>query len=157
MKTQSVVDCKIKNTKIEIVLDPEFSAALSEWKLTIDDGSGTVLDFSSTTTKRLVYWFFGEEVDKLSLNIRGKLLEGGNTITENMTLTKSQATEKYDDVSEFFEGGEALKINVEADRGGERFRILGCGCEYLVYEPYGRGGDRCRISGRGGRGTGGAG
>ena len=113
VKTQSVVDCKIKNTKIEIVLDPEFSAALSEWKLTIDDGSGTVLDFSSTTTKRLVYWFFGEEVDKLSLNIRGKLLEGGNTITENMTLTKSQATEKYDDVSEFFEGGEALKITLK--------------------------------------------
>lgn len=52
-------------------------------------------------------------MDKLSLNIRGKLLEGGNTITENMTLTKSQATEKYDDVSEFFEGGEALKITLK--------------------------------------------
>ena len=113
VKTQSVVDCKIKNTKIEIALDPEFSAALSEWTLTIDDGSGTALSFSSTTTKRLVYWLFGEEVDQLSLNIRGKLLEGGNTITESMTLTKSQAIEKYDDVSEFFEGGEALKITLK--------------------------------------------
>lgn len=113
VKTQSDVICKIKNTKIEIALDPDFSETLSEWFLTIDDGSGTALSFSSKDTKRLVYWLFEGEVDKLYLNMKGKLLEGGNTVTGKMTLTKSQATEKYDDVSKYFEGGEALKITLK--------------------------------------------
>lgn len=119
VNTQATVNCKMKNTKIEIALDLEFQNALSEWGLTINDGSNTAIYFSSTDSKRLVYYYFEGEVEKLTLNIRGKLKEDGNTIYDSMYLTKKEADEKYDDVSNCFEGGEALKINLTLSKATE--------------------------------------
>ena len=131
INTKAEVNCKMKNTKIEIALDPEFQKALSEWGLTINDGSNTAIYFSSTNTKRLVYYYFEGEVEQLTMNIRGKLKEDGNTIYDTMYLTKKQASEKYDDVSNYFEGGEALKINLTLTAATEGKITLGATASIL--------------------------
>lgn len=131
VNTQATVNCKMKNTKIEIALDSEFQNALSEWGLTINDGSNTAIYFSSTDSKRLVYYYFEGEVEKLTLNIRGKLREDGNTIYDSMYLTKKEADEKYDDVSNCFEGGEALNINLTLSKATEGKITLGATASIL--------------------------
>ena len=131
IETKATVNCKMKNTKIEIAPDTEFQDVLSEWGLTINDGSNTAIYFSSTNSKRLVYYYFEGEVEQLTMNIRGKLKEGGNTIYDTMYLTKKQATEKYDDVSNYFEGGEALKINLTLTAATEGKITLGATASIL--------------------------
>ena len=119
VSTRDEVICKMKNTKIEVALDDEFSNTLSNWEMTVNDGSNTAISFSSAESKRIVYYLFENEVKELQLNIQGTLRENGQKIHDTMILTKEQASEKYDDVSEYFEGGEALKINLKLDAATE--------------------------------------
>lgn len=117
--TQVEVNCKMKNTRIEVALSDEFSSTLSEWEMTINDGINEALSFSSKDNKRIVYYYFKNEVSKLNLNLSGKLKDTGAKIYDSMVLTKKQASEKYDDASEYFEGGESLKINLKLSAATE--------------------------------------
>lgn len=117
--TQVEVNCKMKNTRIEVALSDEFSSTLSEWEMTINDGINEAISFSSKDNKRIVYYYFKNEVSKLNLNLSGKLKDTGAKIYDSMVLTKKQASEKYDDASEYFEGGESLKINLKLSAATE--------------------------------------
>ncbi len=117
--TQVKVNCKMKNTRIEVALSDEFSSTLSEWEMTINDGINEAISFSSKDNKRIVYYYFKNEVSKLNLNLSGKLKDTGAKIYDSMVLTKKQASEKYDDASEYFEGGESLKINLKLSAATE--------------------------------------
>lgn len=119
IKTQEEVICKMKNTKIEVALDSEFSNTLSDWEMTVSDGINTAISFSSADSKRFVYYHFENEVKELKLNVQGTLRESGNKIYDSMILTKEYVSQKYDDVSEYFEGGEALTINLKLDAATE--------------------------------------
>lgn len=117
--TQVEVNCKMKNTRIEVALSDEFSSTLSEWEMTINDGINEAISFSSKDNKRIIYYYFKNEVSKLNLNLSGKLKDTGAKIYDSMVLTKKQASEKYDDASENFEGGESLKINLKLSAATE--------------------------------------
>lgn len=119
ISTQEEVICKMQNTKIEVALDDEFSNTLSDWQMTVSDGINAAISFSSAENKRFVYYHFENEIKELKLDIQGTLRESGNKIYDSMILTKEQASEKYEDVSEYFEGGEALKINLKLDAATE--------------------------------------
>ena len=127
ISTQEEVICKMQNTKIEVALDDEFSNTLSDWQMTVSDGINAAISFSSAENKRFVYYHFENEIKELKLDIQGTLRESGNKIYDSMILTKEQASQKYEDVSEYFEGGEALKINLKLDaatEGGVKLNVI---------------------------------
>lgn len=127
ISTKEEVICKMQNTKIEVALDDEFSNTLSDWQMTVSDGINAAISFSSAENKRFVYYHFENEIKELKLDIRGTLRESGNKIYDSMILKKEQASQKYEDVSEYFEGGEALKINLKlnaATEGGVKLNVI---------------------------------
>ena len=59
-----------------------------------------------------VYWLFEEgKVEAVTVNVRAVTTDG-NTISDRRVFRKSDATENYEDVSNFFGGGDALEINM---------------------------------------------
>ena len=126
VETQGEVICRMKNTKIEVALDDEFSSTLSDWKMTVSDGINTAISFSSADNKRFVYYHFENEVKELQLNVQGTLSGSGEKIHDSMILTKEYVSQKYEDVSEYFEGGEALTIKLKlgaATEGGVKLGV----------------------------------
>lgn len=112
-KTNVVVDCKMQNTRIVIEPDATFGAMFSEWTMTLDDGSETVLVFRHTDSNWDAYWLFPEDVETLIGNITGKTVTG-NSIAQTFSVSKSSATEKEEgDDSDYFEGGEKLVISLK--------------------------------------------
>ena len=112
-KTNVVVDCKMQNTRIVIEPDAAFGAMFSEWTMTLDDGSETVLVFKHTDSNWDAYWLFPEGVETLIGNITGKTVTG-NSIAQTFSVSKSSATEKEEgDDSDYFEGGEKLVISLK--------------------------------------------
>lgn len=110
--TASVV-CKMKNSKIQMKYNADFLAAFGSWSITVDDGSSSVLIFDQTEINpSAIYWHFDESVvTAITVNIRA-VTTSGTTISESRTYKKADAAENYEDVSEFFGGGEALDINM---------------------------------------------
>ena len=112
------VICKMKNSIITVGYDDEFAEVFSSWEIIVSDGSETTLSFTNNSTSS-VYWYFGEDgVKELTVNFRGTTSEG-SIITTRYVLTKDQASEGYDDDSENFGGGNAIKINVKPTESTE--------------------------------------
>ncbi len=112
------VICKMQNSTITVNYDEEFGEVFSSWEIVVSDGSETTLSFTNNSTSS-VYWYFGEGgVKELTVNFRGTTSEG-STIATRYVLTKDQATESYDDDSENFCGGDAVKINVKPTESTE--------------------------------------
>lgn len=112
------VICKMQNSIITIGYDDEFKEVFSSWEIIVSDGSETTLSFTNNSTSS-VYWYFGEDGAKeLTVNFRGTTSEG-STITTRYVLTKDQASEGYDDDSENFGGGNAIKINIKPTESTE--------------------------------------
>ena len=112
------VICKMQNSTITVNYDAEFGEVFSSWEIVVSDGSETTLSFTNNSTNS-VYWYFGAGgVKELTVNFRGTTLEG-STIATRYVLTKDQATESYDDDSENFCGGDAIKINVKPTESTE--------------------------------------
>lgn len=109
--TQSTITCKQANTAVTVNYDQDFLDLFTSWTITFDDGTDNALSFTNEdgTTPATLYWDLGEGVDKLTVNFRGTNRDG--TITANMTLTKSQATETYDGQNINFAGGDAIVVN----------------------------------------------
>lgn len=111
--TQTVVNCKQQNSKIQINYGSDFLSTYSEWTITVDDGSNSVLVFDNTEeTVNPVYWQFDEGVKALQLNLIAVPNDGGNSIRGRMTITKANASERYDDDNEDYTGGDAIVINI---------------------------------------------
>lgn len=111
VNTDIVVDCKMLNSKMQIIPSAEFSALMSEWTLTIDDGGESVLVFDKNSSTYLVFWKFGDKVKELTLNITGRTVNG-NTIRDTRIFSKGDANESYDGDAEYFSGGDAIVINL---------------------------------------------
>lgn len=109
--TESTITCKQANTSVTVRYDDDFLSLFTAWTITFDDGTSNALSFSEAdgTTPATLYWDLGEGVEKLTVNFRGTNKDG--TVTANMILTKSQATETYDGESTNFAGGDAIVVN----------------------------------------------
>lgn len=111
--TSADVICKMKNSRIQLNYGDDFKASFQSWTITVDDGSSTVLSYTDENKEPSpIYWYFDEDaVSAITVNIRATTTEG-NTVSENRVFKKSDAAEKYDDVTDFFNGGDALEIKM---------------------------------------------
>lgn len=109
--TSTNVVCKAENSRISVNYGEDFIQTFSSWTITIDDGSSSVLSYTEAEkTPADVYWAFeADKVSAITVNVRAVTTEG-NTITDRRVFRKSDAAENYEDVSDFFGGGDALEI-----------------------------------------------
>ena len=114
VNTKSDVVCKMANGSFTIKYGSQFATDFASWDITIDDGGERALHFSNTDGMEpaTVYMAFEDNVSKLTVNFKGKTT-AGNTISASNTLTKKEASEKYDDDNTDFSGGDAIVINFE--------------------------------------------
>ncbi|WP_300700478.1 DUF4493 domain-containing protein [Bacteroides sp.] len=111
--TSTSVVCKMQNSRIQIKYGDDFQSSFKSWTITVDDGSNTALSFDETeVAPSAIYWNFDDSsVTAITVNIRAVTTEG-NTVSESRTFKKSDASNKYEDENEFFNGGDALDINM---------------------------------------------
>lgn len=111
--TSADVVCKAANSRISMNYGEDFLATFSSWTITIDDGTSSVLSYTEADKAPAdVYWLFEvEKVEAITVNVRGVTADG-NTISDRRVFRKSDATENYEDVSDFFGGGDAFEINM---------------------------------------------
>lgn len=113
--------CKMANSCITLNYSEEFLATFTSWSVTVNDGNETALSFESEAgiKTQTMYWVFKDNASTLTVNFAGISTEG-NKISATNYLTKTQATEKYDDDNAAFSGGDALTLNftpVESTEG----------------------------------------
>lgn len=112
--SQAEVTCKIMNTKVILNLGDGFDGTFSDWTVTLDNGKESVLTFTDGTAPK--YWYLAEDqVTSLTLNFTGTLADGGAELTWQKSFTKTDADEVYDDVEDYFTGGEILDITLNVD------------------------------------------
>ncbi len=113
--TQTTVTCKMQNNRISVVYGESFTKGFQSWVITIDDGYNRVLSYTNEDLAPAdKFWHLAKnEVSAITVNIKGKTTEG-NTINETRTFRKADAAEQYGDVSEFFEGGDAIRLTMGA-------------------------------------------
>ncbi len=112
--SQAEVTCKIMNTKVILNLGDGFGGTFSSWTVTLDNGKESVLTFTDGTAPK--YWYLAEDqVTSLTLNFTGTLADGGAELTWQKSFTKTDADEVYDDVEDYFTGGEILDITLNVD------------------------------------------
>lgn len=111
--TSAQVVCKAANSRISLKYGEDFLLTFSSWTITIDDGASSVLSYTDADKNPAdVYWLFEEgKVEVVTVNVRAVTTDG-NTISDRRVFRKSDATENYEDVSNFFGGGDALEINM---------------------------------------------
>lgn len=111
--TSSVnVICRMANSRIQINYGEDFKEAFSEWIITIDDGSEMALSYNQENlSPEAVYWYFGEDVTAIKVNITAKTI-AGNTVKQSQTFRKADASENYEEVGDSFTGGDALQIDM---------------------------------------------
>lgn len=116
VESKANVECKMKNTKIQMKYNSEFLANFNTWTITLDDGSGdpdsnqegNVLTFTeSDKNPAAVYWLIAENKNKIMVNITATNMDG-EPITDSRTLTKPAGGN-----TEFWTGGDALTITME--------------------------------------------
>ena len=104
--------CRMANSRIQLNYGEDFKEAFSEWTITIDDGGEMALAYTQEDLNPApIYWYFGDNVTTITVNIRAVTTEG-NTVSEKRNFRKSDATDKYEEVSDAFTGGDALEINM---------------------------------------------
>ena len=110
----STVDvvCRMANSRIQLNYGEDFTAAFSEWTITVDDGSEMALSFTNSNLDPApIYWHFSENATAITVNIKAKTTTG-NTITDKRVFKKADASEQYEEVGEVFTGGDAVEINM---------------------------------------------
>lgn len=111
------VVCKMKNSRIQMQYGDDFKAAFQSWTITIDDGNNSVLSYTEAAGNdgsTPIYWYFEEEkINAIKVNIRAKTKDG-NTVSESRIFKKSDASESYENISDFFGGGDAVVIKMGA-------------------------------------------
>ncbi len=113
--TETKVTCKMKNSRIQVNYGDDFKQNFSEWTMTVEDGSENALAYSNENLDpAAVFWSFGTEtVTTIRVNIRAKTT-AGNTVSESRAFKKSDASEQYGEENDFFEGGDAIQIQMGA-------------------------------------------
>lgn len=116
--TQANVQCKMRNSRIQLNYSVEFLAAFQSWTITLDDGSGIAYkvehDNTIGTTPKVGYYAFEENgAEYVTLNIRATTVTG-NTITFSQPYYKADAETGYEEEDDpNFKGGDALIITLD--------------------------------------------
>lgn len=109
VQSSATVECTMKNTKIQLVLPTDFTAAIPTWTVTINDGTDNILTFDdSNSSPAAVYWLVSANVTTLNVEIQGTNLDG-ESIRESRQLTKPTGSS-----SNYWTGGDALTITFNA-------------------------------------------
>lgn len=113
--TETKVTCKMKNSRIQVNYGDDFKQNFQEWTMTVEDGSENALAYTNENLDpAAVFWNFGTEtVTAIRVNIRAKTM-AGNTVSESRAFKKLDASEQYGEENEFFEGGDAIQIQMGA-------------------------------------------
>ena len=96
----TTVQCKMKNSRIQLNYSDDFTSKFSEWSITITDKSNQALNYTQNDMNpAAIYWYFDEETPEVKVHITAKTISG-NTVTSEQTFSKSDASTSYDDVED---------------------------------------------------------
>lgn len=104
----ATVNCKMKNTKIQLVYGETFASVFKSWSITVSDGSSNILTYNqSNPNPSAVYWLIADNVSEITVHIEA-YLQDGTKITEDRSITKPEDAE-----SDYWAGSDALTITME--------------------------------------------
>lgn len=104
----ATVNCKMKNTKIQLVYGETFATVFKSWNITVSDGSSNILTFDEKEVNpSAVYWLIADNVSEITVHIEA-YLQDGTKITEDRSITKPEDAE-----SDYWAGSDALTITME--------------------------------------------
>lgn len=104
----ATVNCKMKNTKIQLVYGETFATVFKSWNITVSDGSSNILTYDQNNLNpSAVYWLIADNVSEITVHIEA-YLEDGTKITEDRSITKPEDAE-----SDYWAGSDALTITME--------------------------------------------
>ena len=104
----ATVNCKMKNTKIQLVYGETFATVFKSWSITVSDGSSNILTYDqSNPNPSAVYWLIADNVSEITVHIEA-YLQDGTKITEDRSITKPEDAE-----SDYWAGSDALTITME--------------------------------------------
>lgn len=104
----ATVNCKMKNTKIQLVYGETFATVFKSWIITVSDGSSNILTYDqSNLNPSADYWLIADNVSEITVHIEA-YLQDGTKITEDRSITKPEDAE-----SDYWAGSDALTITME--------------------------------------------
>lgn len=104
----ATVNCKMKNTKIQLKYGETFATVFKSWKITVSDGSSNILTYDqSNPNPSAIYWLIEDNVSEITVHIEA-YLQDGTKITEDRSITKPEDAE-----SDYWAGSDALTITME--------------------------------------------
>lgn len=104
----ATVNCKMKNTKIQLKYGETFATVFKSWKITVSDGSSNILTYDqSNPNPSAIYWLIADNVSEITVHIEA-YLQDGTKITEDRSITKPEDAE-----SDYWAGSDALTITME--------------------------------------------
>lgn len=108
VEAKANVECTMKNTKIQLIYDPEFSETFKEWDITISDGSSNILTYDETDLNpKAKYWLVADDVKVIEVRIEA-VTQDGTPVSENRSYTKPDDAD-----SDFWAGSDALTVTME--------------------------------------------
>ena len=117
INTISKVVCRMANSRISVYFSDDFMQTFTSWTVSITDGktdgTGTAITYSyekDGLNIAPIYVQFGENVSELNVNFWGTTVKG-NRVTTASVITKSQASEQYDNDNANFTGGDCIVVN----------------------------------------------
>ena len=111
----ATVTCKMKNTRVQLAYGDNFLSSFKSWTITIAAGLNNALEYTTASSSPApVYLNIEEEkIESIVVNVTATTNKGVSVV-DSKTFVKSDATEKYTDVNNWFEGGDAITINMGA-------------------------------------------
>lgn len=104
----ATVNCKMKNTKIQLVYGETFASVFKSWSITVSDGFSNIEPYDqSNLNPPAVYWLIADNVSEITVRIEA-FLQDGTKITEDRSITKPEDAE-----SDYWAGSDALTITME--------------------------------------------
>lgn len=102
------VVCTMKNTKIQLIYDTDFSATFKKWDITVSDGSENVLAYDETDLNPSAkYWLIAENTKIITMHIKAVTLNG-TIVSEDRSIIKPEDAD-----SDFWGGSDALTVTME--------------------------------------------
>lgn len=108
IEAKANVECTMKNTKVQLVYDTEFSTVFKEWDITVSDGSANILTYDETDLNpKAKYWLVADDVTVIKMHIDA-VTQDGAKISEDRSYAKPDDAD-----SDFWEGSDALTVTME--------------------------------------------
>lgn len=120
VNTVSTISCRMANGSIMVSHTEEFKKVFSNCVVTVDDGTQSALIYNASAETNFQpithYLLFEENTKALYVNIVATTKADNYRSTMNFTLTKKEATERYDDDVEYFKGGDCIVIHCDTTK-----------------------------------------